>query len=63
MGEIDQREKPIMCCATQAHALVVRDLINQMKTSRAPGRCERVTANGGALGDASLRKALTQLSG
>ncbi|MDO8313283.1 MAG: hypothetical protein Q7T25_15225, partial [Sideroxyarcus sp.] len=36
MGMIDQREKTIVFCATQAHALMVRDLINQMKTSTDP---------------------------
>jgi type I restriction enzyme, R subunit len=55
MGEIDQREKTIVFCATQAHALVARDLISQMKSSKDPGYCERVTANDGALGDEHLR--------
>ena len=31
MSQIDQREKTLVFCATQAHALVVRDLINQIK--------------------------------
>jgi type I restriction enzyme R subunit len=34
MGMIDQREKTIVFCATQLHALAVRDLINETKTSR-----------------------------
>ena len=59
MGMIDQREKTIVFCATQAHALAVRDLINQAKTLDAHGRdplyCVRVTANDGALGDQHLR--------
>ncbi len=55
MGEIDQREKTIVFCATQTHALVVRDQINQLKTSKDPGYCERVTANDGALGEEHLR--------
>jgi len=42
-------------CANQAHALVVRDLINQMKTSSDPFYCVRVTANDGALGEQYLR--------
>jgi type I restriction enzyme R subunit len=33
------------------HALAVRDLINQMKTSTDPLYCQRVTANDGALGE------------
>ena len=52
---IDQREKTLVFCATQDHALVVRDLINQMKTSTDPNYCVRVTANDGALGDQYLR--------
>lgn len=55
MQQIDQREKTIVFCATQTHALVVRDLINQMKSSKDPGYCERVTANDGALGEEHLR--------
>ena len=55
MGMIDQREKTIVFCATQAHALAVRDLINQIKTSTNPQYCVRVTANDGALGDQALR--------
>lgn len=55
MGMIDQREKTIVFCATQAHALMVRDLINQMKTSTDPMYCVRVTADDGARGDEALR--------
>ncbi|WP_374591453.1 EcoAI/FtnUII family type I restriction enzme subunit R [Aquabacterium sp.] len=55
MSMIDQREKTIVFCATQAHALAVRDLINQAKTSTDPLYCVRVTANDGALGDQYLR--------
>src|SRR5450759_2896380 len=56
MAMIDQREKTIVFCATQLHALAVRDLINQMKTSRDPNYCVRVTANDGARGDQYLRE-------
>ncbi|WP_292028670.1 helicase-related protein, partial [Brevundimonas sp. UBA2416] len=55
MDMIDQREKTLVFCATQAHALAVRDLINQMKTSKDPNYCQRVTANDGALGEQALR--------
>jgi type I restriction enzyme R subunit len=55
MGMIDQREKTIVFCATQAHALMVRDLISQMKTSTDPMYCVRVTADEGARGDEALR--------
>jgi type I restriction enzyme R subunit len=39
MEMIDQREKTLVFCATQNHALAVRDLINQMKTSKDPNYC------------------------
>jgi type I restriction enzyme, R subunit len=55
MGLIDQREKTLVFCATQAHALAVRDLINQSKKSSDPLYCVRVTANDGALGEQYLR--------
>ncbi len=54
MGMIVQREKTIVFCASQLHALAIRDLINQMKTSTDPLYCVRVTANDGALGDQYL---------
>jgi type I restriction enzyme R subunit len=55
MQMIDQREKTIVFCATQVHALAVRDLINQLKTSTHPNYCARVTADDGAIGDQHLR--------
>jgi type I restriction enzyme R subunit len=56
MEQINQNEKTLVFCATQDHALAVRDLINQMKTSTDPHYCERVTANDGALGEEHLRE-------
>lgn len=55
MSQIDQREKTLVFCATQDHALAIRDLINQTKTSTDPNYCHRVTANDGALGEQWLR--------
>lgn len=55
MDQIDQSEKTIVFCATQAHALAVRDLVNQMKTSTEPNYCQRVTADDGELGEQHLR--------
>lgn len=55
MEMIDQREKTLVFCATQAHALLVRDLINQLKTSTDALYCARVTADDGALGEQHLR--------
>jgi type I restriction enzyme, R subunit len=55
MDAIDPREKTIVFCATQLHALAVRDLINQRKAVADPNYCVRVTANDGALGEQHLR--------
>ena len=55
MDQISQNEKTLVFCATQDHALAVRDLINQMKTSKDPNYCQRVTANDGELGEQHLR--------
>jgi type I restriction enzyme R subunit len=55
LEQINQNEKTLVFCATQDHALAVRDLINQMKTSADPNYCQRVTANDGALGEQHLR--------
>ena len=55
MSQINQREKTLVFCANQAHALVIRDLITQMKTSTDPLYCVRVTADDGGLGEQYLR--------
>jgi type I restriction enzyme R subunit len=55
MGQINQNEKTLVFCANQSHALLVRDLINQVKTSKDPSYCQRVTANDGKLGEEHLR--------
>ena len=55
MAQIDQRDKTLVFCASQAHALAVRDLVNQLKTGKDPNYCHRVTANDGELGEQHLR--------
>ena len=55
MERVNQREKTLVFCATQKHAAIVRDLINQAKTSTDPNYCVRVTANDGAMGEQWLR--------
>ncbi len=55
MQQINPNEKTLVFCANQAHALAVRDLINQIKTSREPNYCQRVTADDGELGEQYLR--------
>lgn len=56
LDEINQNEKTIIFCANQDHALAVRDLVNQMKDSKDPNYCQRVTANDGARGEQYLRE-------
>ena len=55
MDEIDQTQKTLVFCATQDHALAVRNLINQIKKVKDSNFCQRVTANEGARGDEYLR--------
>jgi type I restriction enzyme R subunit len=55
MDMIDQTQKTLVFCAAQPHALAVRDLINQMKTSADPNYCERVAANDGEIGNQHLK--------
>ena len=55
MEMVDQREKTIVFCANQTHALAIRDLINQAATSKDALYCARVTANDGKLGEQHLR--------
>ncbi len=64
MDEINQNEKSIVFCATQEHAAVVRDLVNQYKkpvlsgaeVNKDPNYCVRVTANDGEIGEQFLRE-------
>ncbi len=55
MDAIDQSQRTLVFCATQDHALAVRDLVNQTKTSKETNYCVRVAARDGALGDQFLR--------
>ncbi len=55
MQDIDQSQKTLVFCATQDHALAVRDLISQIKTGSDPNYCVRVTANDGEEGERYLR--------
>ena len=54
IDQIDRREKTLVFCATQEHALAVRDAINQLH-GLDPNYCHRVTAEDGALGDQHLK--------
>lgn len=55
MGQINQREKTIVFCATQDHALDVRDIINELKSNPDPNYCHRVTSRDKELGEQYLR--------
>ena len=49
-------EKTIVFCANQAHAALIRDLINQESENAAVDYCVRVTANDGAIGETYLKQ-------
>ena len=55
MSLINQSEKTLVFCATQLHALAIRDLINQQVTIKNPNYCHRVTAHDGKIGEQHLR--------
>lgn len=55
MQAINQRQKTLVFCATQAHAAAVRDYINQFADSSNVEYCCRVTADDGAQGEKYLR--------
>ena len=55
LSKIDPDEKTIIFCATQKHAMIVRDMVNKHKRRPANNYCERVTADDGEVGEATLR--------
>jgi type I restriction enzyme R subunit len=55
LAQINPNEKTIIFCATQAHALMIRDIINEKKTNNNTDYCVRVTADEGSIGDTHLR--------
>jgi type I restriction enzyme R subunit len=56
LDEANQKEKAIIFCANQAHAALIRDLVNQYSKSKDPFYCVRVTANDGEEGERLLRE-------
>ncbi|NCA86901.1 MAG: DEAD/DEAH box helicase [Clostridia bacterium] len=56
LDEANQNEKAIIFCANQAHAALIRDLVNQNAKSKDPFYCVRVTANDGEEGERFLRE-------
>ena len=55
LNKINPDEKTIIFCATQKHAMIVRDMVNKHKRRPASNYCERVTADDGEVGEATLR--------
>lgn len=55
LSETNPKQKTLVFCATQDHAALVRDIINQENVSSDPNYCHRVTANDGAVGEQHLR--------
>jgi type I restriction enzyme R subunit len=49
------KEKTLVFCANQDHALIIRDLINEEAKDRNPLYCVRVTANDQEIGEQYLR--------
>ena len=56
MDLANPNEKTIIFCANQAHAAMVRDLVNQYKASNDANYCVRVAANDGEIGEQFLRE-------
>lgn len=55
LSKINPDEKTIVFCATQKHAMIVRDMVNKHKARPTSNYCERVTADDGPAGEAALR--------
>lgn len=56
MAKINPTEKTIIFCATQLHANIIRDMVNQRKSNPSPNYCMRVTADDGDDGERVLRE-------
>jgi type I restriction enzyme, R subunit len=56
LEEANQNEKAIVFCAHQAHAALIRDLVNQNAKTKDVFYCVRVTANDGEEGERFLRE-------
>lgn len=56
LADANQKEKALIFGANQAHAALLRDLVNQNAASKDPFYCVRVTANDGEEGERLLRE-------
>jgi type I restriction enzyme R subunit len=55
LKDANLKHKTLVFCATQRHAALIRDLINQHAETSSPNYCHRVTADDGDVGEAHLR--------
>ena len=51
---INKNEKTLIFCSTQKHALLIRDLVNQISSSPNTDYCHRVTSEDGSIGEQHL---------
>ena len=56
LGKIEPDEKTIVFCATQQHAAIIRDMINQHKSRPDANYCVRVTSDDGKEGEDMLKQ-------
>lgn len=56
LGKIEPDEKTIVFCATQQHAAIIRDMINQHKSRPDSNYCVRVTSDDGKEGENMLKQ-------
>ncbi len=56
LKQINPTDKTIIFCATQRHADIIRDMVNEHKTNPNPNYCVRVTADDGEAGEQFLRQ-------
>jgi type I restriction enzyme R subunit len=56
LAQSRRHEKTLVFCASQSHAALIRDLINQEARQSAHNYCVRVTANDGGLGEQYLHE-------
>ncbi len=56
LSVINKDEKTLVFCATQSHAAMIRDLINEEVENKSVDYCVRVTANDGDIGDTYLKQ-------
>ena len=55
LSQINPDDKTIVFCATQLHAAIICQMINQFKTNPSPFYCKRVTSDDGKEGEEMLK--------